>query len=149
MALGLFCFALGPPWPVQCLVFAAMGCGFYMLQPNQAAAITLFGSYRGTDRKTGLRWVLPWMIRKKLSVRANNFISEKIKVNDLRGNPIEMAAQIVWRVWNLLGAALLALGVLGMAYAWGALGLQSGTGSLLLGLGLLLASAGLWMLVPV
>ena len=78
------------------LLFIA--CGFYMLQPNQAAAITLFGSYRGTDRTTGLRWVLPWMIRKKVSVRANNFISEKIKVNDLRGNPIEMAAQIVWRV---------------------------------------------------
>jgi regulator of protease activity HflC (stomatin/prohibitin superfamily) len=78
------------------LLFIA--CGFYMLQPNQAAAITLFGAYRGTDRTTGLRWVLPWMIRKKVSVRANNFISEKIKVNDLRGNPIEMAAQIVWRV---------------------------------------------------
>jgi regulator of protease activity HflC (stomatin/prohibitin superfamily) len=75
-----------------------VACGFYMLQPNQAAAITLFGSYKGTDRTTGLRWVLPWMIRKKLSVRANNFISERIKVNDLRGNPIEMAAQIVWRV---------------------------------------------------
>ena len=78
------------------LLFIA--CGFYMLQPNQAAAITLFGAYRGSDRTTGLRWVLPWMIRKKVSVRANNFISEKIKVNDQRGNPIEMAAQIVWRV---------------------------------------------------
>jgi regulator of protease activity HflC (stomatin/prohibitin superfamily) len=78
------------------LLFIA--CGFYMLQPNQAAAITLFGDYKGTDRAMGLRWVLPWMIRKKVSVRANNFISEKIKVNDLRGNPIEMAAQIVWRV---------------------------------------------------
>jgi regulator of protease activity HflC (stomatin/prohibitin superfamily) len=73
-------------------------CGFYMLQPNQAAAITLFGDYRGTDRAAGLRWVLPWLIRKKISVRANNFISERIKVNDLRGNPIEIAAQIVWRV---------------------------------------------------
>ena len=78
------------------LIFVA--CGFYMLQPNQAAAITLFGAYSGTDRATGLRWVLPWLMRKKVSVRANNFISEKIKVNDLRGNPIEMAAQIVWRV---------------------------------------------------
>jgi hypothetical protein len=78
------------------LIFVA--CGFYMLQPNQAAAITLFGDYKGTDRTTGLRWVLPWLMRRKLSVRANNFISEKIKVNDLRGNPIEMAAQIVWRV---------------------------------------------------
>ncbi|HET9398920.1 MAG TPA: SPFH domain-containing protein [Sphingomicrobium sp.] len=72
--------------------------GFYMLQPNQAAAITLFGDYKGTDRTSGLRWVLPWLIRKTVSVRAHNFISDKIKVNDLRGNPIEMAAQIVWRV---------------------------------------------------
>jgi regulator of protease activity HflC (stomatin/prohibitin superfamily) len=72
--------------------------GFYMLQPNQGAAITLFGAYRGTDRTTGLRWVWPWEMRRKISVRANNFISEKIKVNDLRGNPIEMAAQVVWRV---------------------------------------------------
>ena len=72
--------------------------GFFMLQPNQAAAITLFGEYRGTDRATGLRWTWPWLAKKKLSVRANNFISDKIKVNDLRGNPVEMAAQIVWRV---------------------------------------------------
>jgi len=73
-------------------------CGFYMLQPNQGAAITLFGDYRGTDRATGLRWVLPWLIRTKVSVRSNNFVSERLKVNDLRGNPIEIAAQIVWRV---------------------------------------------------
>jgi regulator of protease activity HflC (stomatin/prohibitin superfamily) len=72
--------------------------GFYMLQPNQAAAITLFGAYRGSDRTTGLRWTWPWMNKKKLSLRANNFISEKIKVNDLRGNPIDIAAQIMWRV---------------------------------------------------
>src|SRR4051794_18442867 len=71
--------------------------GFYMLQPNQAAAVTLFGEYRGTDRATGLRWTWPWMAKKKVSVRANNFISEKIKVNDLRGNPIDIAAQIMWR----------------------------------------------------
>ena len=80
------------------LVMILVACGFYMLQPNQAAAITLFGAYRGTDRTNGLRWVWPWMMRAKVSVRANNFISERIKVNDLRGNPIEMAAQIVWRV---------------------------------------------------
>jgi regulator of protease activity HflC (stomatin/prohibitin superfamily) len=69
-----------------------------MLQPNQAGAITLFGSYAGTDRTAGLRWVLPWLMRRKVSVRANNVISDRIKVNDLRGNPIEMAAQVVWRV---------------------------------------------------
>ncbi|MGN6619723.1 MAG: SPFH domain-containing protein [Sphingomonas sp.] len=80
------------------IAFMFVLSGFYMIQPNQAVAITLFGSYKGTDRSAGLRWVLPWMGRKKLSVRANNIISDKIKVNDLRGNPIEMAAQVVWRV---------------------------------------------------
>ena len=72
--------------------------GFYMINPNEAAAIQLFGAYKGTDRKEGLRWVLPWLTRSKIAVRANNVISEKIKVNDARGNPIEMAAQVVWRV---------------------------------------------------
>ena len=85
--------------PLVCAVGAAfIAAGFYMLQPNQAAAVTLFGSYTGTDRVSGLRWVLPWLMRRKISVRANNVISDKIKVNDLRGNPIEMAAQVVWRV---------------------------------------------------
>ena len=73
-------------------------CGFYLINPNEAAAIQLFGAYKGTDREEGLRWVLPWLTRKKIAVRANNVISDKIKVNDLRGNPIEMAAQVVWRV---------------------------------------------------
>ena len=58
-------------------------------------------------------------------------------------------AQFVWRAWNVLGVLLLALGVVGIGYAWGALGLESSWGSLLLGLGVLLASAGIWMLVPV
>ncbi|MEG3145647.1 SPFH domain-containing protein [Sphingomonas sp. RT2P30] len=80
------------------LVFVFVLTGFYMLQPNQAVAITLFGSYQGTDRNTGLRWLLPWLGRKKISLRANNMISERLKVNDLRGNPIEIAAQVVWRV---------------------------------------------------
>jgi regulator of protease activity HflC (stomatin/prohibitin superfamily) len=72
--------------------------GFYMIQPNQGVALTLFGAYKGTDRNEGLRWIWPWMGKAKVSLRANNLISEKIKVNDLRGNPIEMAAQVVWRV---------------------------------------------------
>jgi hypothetical protein len=58
-------------------------------------------------------------------------------------------AAFVWRAWNVLGAILLGAGIVGMAYAWVAFGLQSGLGSLLLGLGLLLASAGIWMLVPI
>lgn len=77
---------------------AVILCGFYLINPNEAAAIQLFGSYKGTDRQAGLRWVLPWLTRKKIAVRANNIISERIKVNDARGNPIEMAAQVVWRV---------------------------------------------------
>jgi regulator of protease activity HflC (stomatin/prohibitin superfamily) len=87
------------PIAILTLIGALIGfSGFYMLQPNQAAVVTLFGSYRGTDRKEGLRWVWPWMGRAKVSARSNNVISDKIKVNDLRGNPIEIAAQVVWRV---------------------------------------------------
>ena len=83
---------------LSAIALVILASGFYMIQPNQAAAITLFGSYRGTDRTNGLRWVWPWMGKTKISVRANNLVSDKIKVNDLRGNPIEMAAQVVWRV---------------------------------------------------
>ena len=90
-------------WKWVVVVLAAIAgtlilCGFYLINPNEAAAIQLFGAYKGTDRETGLRWILPWLSRKKIAVRANNVISDKIKVNDLRGNPVEMAAQVVWRV---------------------------------------------------
>jgi regulator of protease activity HflC (stomatin/prohibitin superfamily) len=96
---------LGRPSPLMLGVvvlglLASAWClaGLYMLQPNQAALLTLFGSYRGTDRNEGLRWANPFYIKKKVSVRARNFNSEKLKVNDLRGNPIEIAAAIVWRI---------------------------------------------------
>jgi len=103
---GLFAFVgsageslVAIPVMILCLIcWVLVLSGFYMLQPNQAVAITLFGDYRGTDRSTGLRWAWPWLGKKKISVRANNLISETIKVNDLRGNPIEIAAQVVWRV---------------------------------------------------
>ncbi|WEK45306.1 MAG: SPFH domain-containing protein [Candidatus Andeanibacterium colombiense] len=85
-------------WIASLVALLLVLCGLFNLQPNQGVTITLFGAYRGTDRNTGLRWVWPWMGRKKISLRANNLISERIKVNDLRGNPIEMAAQVVWRV---------------------------------------------------
>ena len=85
-------FGVGLLFGIACLA------GLYMLQPNQAVLLTLFGSYRGTDRSTGLRWANPFYIKAKMSVRARNFNSEKLKVNDLRGNPIEIAAAIVWRV---------------------------------------------------
>ena len=80
------------------VVFTLLSAGFYMIQPNQGVAITLFGAYKGTDRNEGLRWIWPWMGKAKVSLRSNNLISDKIKVNDLRGNPVEIAAQVVWRV---------------------------------------------------
>jgi regulator of protease activity HflC (stomatin/prohibitin superfamily) len=72
--------------------------GFFMLQPNEAAAVMLFGDYRGTDRNAGLRWYWPWYSRRKVSLRARNLNGDKLKVNDKRGNPIEIAAVVVWRV---------------------------------------------------
>ncbi len=80
------------------LVALFVACGFYFLQPNQAAAILLFGDYKGTDRTTGLRWRWPWLTRTKISTRVHNVTSERLKVNDLRGNPIEIASNVVWRV---------------------------------------------------
>src|SRR4029079_12209515 len=80
------------------LSFLFVLVGFYLLQPNTAAAILLFGDYKGTDRNNGLRWRLPWLSRTKISTRIHNITSEKIKVNDLRGNPVEIATNVVWRV---------------------------------------------------
>jgi regulator of protease activity HflC (stomatin/prohibitin superfamily) len=84
--------------PVALIAALVILPGFYMLQPNEAAAITLFGAYRGSDRTPGLRWTWPWMGKRRISLRAHNLISATIKVNDARGNPIEIAAQVVWRV---------------------------------------------------
>jgi regulator of protease activity HflC (stomatin/prohibitin superfamily) len=72
--------------------------GFFMLQPNEACVLTLFGRYLGTEREPGLRWTLPWNIRKRVSVRARNQNVDTLKVNDKRGNPVEIAAVVVWRV---------------------------------------------------
>ena len=82
------------------LMLAAACCfgGLYVLQPNQAALLMFFGRYTGTDRGEGLRWANPFSSSRKISVRAHNFNSDKLKVNDLRGNPIEIAAAVVWRV---------------------------------------------------
>ena len=72
--------------------------GLYMLQPNETAILTLFGSYRGSDRKAGLRWANPLMAKRKLSLRARNLNVSTLKVNDKRGNPVEIGAVVVWRV---------------------------------------------------
>ena len=83
---------------MSALLVVFVACGFFMLQPNQGAVLTLFGEYRGTERREGLRWVWPWIMRKKLSLRAHNVHSERVKINDLRGNPIDIACNVVWRV---------------------------------------------------
>jgi regulator of protease activity HflC (stomatin/prohibitin superfamily) len=72
--------------------------GLYMLQPNTAAILLLFGQYKGTDRSEGLRWANPLYVGRKLSLRARNLNMPTLKVNDKRGNPIEIAAAVVWRV---------------------------------------------------
>jgi regulator of protease activity HflC (stomatin/prohibitin superfamily) len=76
--------------------------GFYTLQPNQARALVLFGRYVGTDKTSGFRWANPLYKRlnMKVSLRARNLNMKPIKVNDLRGNPIEIAAVVVWKVSN-------------------------------------------------
>ena len=72
--------------------------GLYMLQPREAAILTLFGEYRGTDRSEGLRWANPLYHKRKISLRARNLNAPTLKVNDKRGNPIEISAVVVWRV---------------------------------------------------
>jgi regulator of protease activity HflC (stomatin/prohibitin superfamily) len=88
------------------LIFIIIVRGMYMLQPNQAALLMLFGAYRGTDFNTGLRCANPFLSRTKVSLRLRNFNSERLKVNDKRGNPIEIGAAIVWRVNDTARAML-------------------------------------------
>ena len=81
------------------IVLGVLACaGLYMLQPNETAVLTLFGRYVGTDRSEGLRWAFPLYRKHRLSVRARNQNIQTLKVNDKRGNPVEIAAAVVWRV---------------------------------------------------
>ncbi|KFN44766.1 SPFH domain-containing protein [Arenimonas oryziterrae] len=79
-----------------CLV--VMLGGYYMVEPNQAAVLSLFGKYIGTSKDQGLRWNNPFYNAKKISLRTRNFESSKLKVNDLEGSPIEIASVVVWQV---------------------------------------------------
>ncbi len=74
--------------------------GFFTLQPNEAAALILFGDYRGTVKAQGWLWANPFYTKRKISLRSRNFNSDKLKVNDQMGNPIEIATVIVWKVQN-------------------------------------------------
>jgi regulator of protease activity HflC (stomatin/prohibitin superfamily) len=84
--------------PLGLILSLLVLAGLYTVQPNQGVAVTLFGAYRGTDRRTGLHWVPFWYARKQISLRVRNVTSEMLKVNDRRGNPIEIAVNVVWRV---------------------------------------------------
>ena len=79
--------------------------GLTLVNPNKSKIVLLFGEYKGTIRKPGFYWVNPLSVRRDISLRVNNFNSEKLKVNDLRGNPIEIGTVVVWRVNNTAQAA--------------------------------------------
>ncbi len=82
-----------------CVLITLMA-GFFTLEPNRAAVLLLFGRYQGTTREAGFHWANPFYTKTKLSLRTRNFNTETLKVNDHRGNPIEIAAVVVWRVEN-------------------------------------------------
>lgn len=86
-------FALPTLWIFLCV-------GFFTLQPNMGAVLVLFGKYAGTVKSSGFHWANPLLLKKKVSLRAHNLNGQKLKVNDLRGNPIEIATVVVWRVTN-------------------------------------------------
>lgn len=83
--------------PMLIINFISFG-GFFVVQPNEARVLILFGKYVGSVRESGFGYTNPFVTKKHVSLRIHNFNSEKIKVNDLHGNPIEIAAVIVWRV---------------------------------------------------
>ena len=88
----MFAFVFGMLASLICLI------GLFAVQPNTARVITLFGNYRGTVREPGLWWVNPFSHKSTVSLRVRNFESEKLKVNDKDGNPVEIASVVVWRV---------------------------------------------------
>ena len=102
---ALLLYASTQPTPMLALVAIVIGAlifialiGFYKVEPNQAAVLNLFGKYVGTVKDGGLRWNSPFYGKKKVSLRVRNFESSKLKVNELDGSPIEIAAVIVWQV---------------------------------------------------
>lgn len=84
---------------VPCIIVFVLGLlGLFMVHPNQARVLTLFGKYVGSARETGLRWANPFFAKQTVSLRVRNFDCDPLKVNDSTGNPIEIAAVVVWEV---------------------------------------------------
>ncbi|MBI2397400.1 MAG: SPFH domain-containing protein [Xanthomonadales bacterium] len=95
---ALFVIGLRIPAVLAAIVVFFCWFGFFMVQPNQGAVLQLFGRYVGTVRDEGLRWANPFYSKRALSLRIRNFESNKLKVNDLEGSPIEIGAVVVWQV---------------------------------------------------
>ncbi|MCL6600977.1 MAG: SPFH domain-containing protein [Alicyclobacillus macrosporangiidus] len=97
---GVWQFSRGNPIPaiVFWVLAVVLASGVFVVQPNQAVAVVLFGTYLGSVRESGLWITVPFTLRRKVSLRVRNFNSAKLKVNDVRGNPIEIAAVVVFRV---------------------------------------------------
>jgi regulator of protease activity HflC (stomatin/prohibitin superfamily) len=91
---------LASPLPPMVLAALLSFCavGFFIVQPNQAAVLQFFGKYIGSERNSGLRWANPFYTKKTVTLRVRNFESSRLKVNDLEGSPIEIAAVVVWQV---------------------------------------------------
>jgi regulator of protease activity HflC (stomatin/prohibitin superfamily) len=89
---------------VTFLLWILTTAGFFILQPNEGAALVLMGAYKGTVKKAGWHWANPFYTKKKVSLRSRNLNGEKLKVNDEMGNPIEIAAVVVWHVSNTVEA---------------------------------------------
>jgi regulator of protease activity HflC (stomatin/prohibitin superfamily) len=87
------------------VVDVSLLCGLFTVSPNQGRVLQLFGAYRGTARAPGLRWANPLYTKRAISLRVRNFETAKLKVNDKRGNPVEIATVVVWRVVDTAEAA--------------------------------------------
>jgi hypothetical protein len=83
---------------VMMAVVIFLSAGLFMVNPNEGKVLQLFGEYKGTAKIQGLRWANPFLMKKKVSLRVRNFESSHLKVNDIDGNPIEIAAVVVWKV---------------------------------------------------
>lgn len=107
VALGLFgMVALRNPLFAWLLALTALlSPGFFFLNPNTSVVLVLFGDYKGTVKTSGFFWVNPLFMKKRISLRARNFDSEKIKVNDKVGNPIQIGVILVWQVKDTFKAA--------------------------------------------
>ena len=104
-SIGLI-IAYETPWPGLSLFLSVIIMfGFIMVQPNGSRVLLLFGEYVGTIKKNGFYWVNPFYTKKKISLRASNFDSERLKVNDKLGNPVMISTILVWRVQDTYKAA--------------------------------------------